>query len=73
MNRDILYQANKLQSEIDRYNTLASKAYNSHIYLKIFIDDIDVTKEVEHKEIADILYEHFRENVGKFEKELDEL
>lgn len=73
MDPHTLNKAIRLQEEVQTNYRLANKAYNGHIYLKIFLDDVDVTREIDIHEIQEILNNHFREKAKKAEKELDDL
>lgn len=73
MDPHTLNKAIRLQEEVQTNYSLANKAYNGHMYLKISLDDVDVTRKIDTTEIQEILYKHFKEKAKKAEKELDEL
>lgn len=73
MDPHTLNKAIRLQEEVQTNYRLSNKAYNGHIYLKILLDDVDVTREIDTHEIQEILSNHFREKAKKAEKELDDL
>lgn len=72
MDEQTLNKAIQLKETYEHYYSLANKAYNNY-NLKVILDNVDVTKEIDISEIGNILYKHFIDRANKARKELEDL
>jgi len=73
MKDDTLQKANKLKAQIDSYNKLIHKNYNSHIYLEIRLDSMNIGKYINTEEIVSIIDKELKNKLKIYEKEFEKL